>query len=375
MPVFGGVKGKEYTDNLEELEIMFNKHLSEIRKLDYDILEVKNTRWHDDYGQIFKEKVKELELMWQHIIALAFKNVSTVNDAVEMLENFHSLAKRPLVKEYVQKKAAEMVFKLFKDEIKEVEEIFESHTKQPPPMPFSHPKYGGLAIWVSSLIIRIEKSKEILDHLDNIISTEADNVTTNNIKEDAISKYAKLKEQLEQYIRKQLYQDWEKEIKNEINPDSVNEKLKQNVLTWSDQKNSELPPVLEESPLFKKQKKNGLLESNFDCDLHKVILEVQYWNKLLTYGVNLPHHLVALLQKKEQLRVLRENVMLIVRDYNNIKLTINDQEQLLFADHLHQLERQIEPGMRRYNWSNPADTFVFACRKECLEVFINVKQF
>jgi len=80
--------------------------------------------------------------MYQNIIALAFKNVSTVSDAVEMLENFDSLAKRPLVRDYVHKKAAEMVYKLFKDEIKEVEETFDGHDKAgkgPPPMPFSHP--------------------------------------------------------------------------------------------------------------------------------------------------------------------------------------------------------------------------------------------
>jgi len=66
-----------------------------------------------------------------------------------MLENFDSLAKRPLVKDYVHKKAAEMVYKLFRDEIKEVEETFEqaASNKRPPPMPFSHPKHGGLAIW------------------------------------------------------------------------------------------------------------------------------------------------------------------------------------------------------------------------------------
>ena len=60
-----------------------------------------------------------------------------------MLENFDSLAKRPQVKEFVQKKAAEMVYKLFKDEMKEVEETWEAATKRPPPMPFSHPKFGG----------------------------------------------------------------------------------------------------------------------------------------------------------------------------------------------------------------------------------------
>ena len=39
-----------------------------------------------------------------------------------MLENFDSLAKRPLVKDFVHKKAADMVYKLFKDQIKVLNE-------------------------------------------------------------------------------------------------------------------------------------------------------------------------------------------------------------------------------------------------------------
>ena len=147
MPVFGGTKGPEITENLKYLERMFEKHLQNIKKLEYDILDVKITKWHDDYGQVFKEQLKNLEIIYQNIIALAFKNISTVPDAIEMLENFDSLAKRPMVKDYVHKKVAEWVYKLFMDEIKEVEEIFEQQSKKMPPMPISHPKFGGLAIW------------------------------------------------------------------------------------------------------------------------------------------------------------------------------------------------------------------------------------
>jgi Dynein heavy chain, N-terminal region 1 len=44
--------------------------------------------------------------------------------------------------------------------------------------------------------------------------------------------------------------------------------------------------------------------------------------------------------------------MLIVRDYNNIKHTINEKEQSLFSEHLGILERTIEPGIRRHNWGS-----------------------
>lgn len=112
----------EIKANLLQLKSMFEKYLQNISNLDYDILDVKNTKWHDDYGQVFKDQIKNLEIIYQNIIALAFKNISTVPDAIEMLENFDSLAKRPMIKDYVQKKAAEWVYKLFIDEVKEVED-------------------------------------------------------------------------------------------------------------------------------------------------------------------------------------------------------------------------------------------------------------
>ena len=91
--------------------------------------------------------------------------------------------------------------------------------------------------------------------------------------------------------------------------------------------------------------------------------------------VSIDHKVMRLLARKEHLRILRENVMLIVRDYNNIILTINDKEKSLFKEHLDILDRTIEPGIRRHHWGAPADNFVYACRKECQDVFLNVKKF
>jgi len=186
IPVFGGVQGPQYTENLMELKRNFVKNLQNIKNLNYDILDVKITKWHDDYGQYFKDQCKSLEIMYQNIIVLAFKNVSNIPDAVEMLENFDSLAKRPLVIDYVHKKAADMVYKLFMQEIKEVEETFEANLKRPPPMPFSHPKWAGLAIWAYSLIVRIDKAKNSLENLYF--------VPKNQNQEDAIEKYTKLRD-------------------------------------------------------------------------------------------------------------------------------------------------------------------------------------
>lgn len=374
MPVFGGTKGPEYTENLNELERSFAKNLQNIKNLDYDILDVKITKWHDNYGQLFKEQCKSLEIMYQNIIALAFKNVSTVSDAVEMLENFDSLAKRPLVRDYVHRKAAEMVYKLFKDEIKEVEETFEGHDKAgkgPPPMPFSHPHWAGLAIWARSLMVRIAKAKSAIEGLYFI--------PEHPHAKDALEAYDKLRRALDKFIADTCFHGWEAEIHamdGDTQGKGIDDKLDDFVLVRAENNTRDLPSSISGNALFARSAKGGLLESNFDCDLHKVMVEVAYWTKLGTQGfVPVPHYVSKLLQRREHFRILRENVMLIVRDYNTIIHTVSEKEKSLFSEHLNQLDKIIEAGIVRHKWHAPADNFVYACRKECQEVFFSVKKF
>ena len=51
------------------------------------------SKWHEDFAD-FNNNVKDLEVMFMNIISLAFNSVSTVEDAVQMIDNFDQLAKR-----------------------------------------------------------------------------------------------------------------------------------------------------------------------------------------------------------------------------------------------------------------------------------------
>jgi len=141
MPKFGGTRGSEWTTSLNELKTEFERYLQMIKDLNYDILDFKITKWGDDYTQNFKERVKSIENIYNTIIMMTFKYVSTIEDAVEMLENFHVLAKSTNVINYVNDKAAAEVYNMFEAEINEVEDIFDNftHKNKRPPMPFSHP--------------------------------------------------------------------------------------------------------------------------------------------------------------------------------------------------------------------------------------------
>jgi dynein heavy chain len=57
--------------------------------------------------------------------------------------------------------------------------------------------------------------------------------------------------------------------------------------------------------------------------LLKMINEIHYWEKLM---FETPHYVSEVYQKKEDLRILRENVMLVIRDYNRLVIVIGTRQ-------------------------------------------------
>ena len=59
----------------------------------------------------------------------------------------------------------------------------------------------------------------------------------------------------------------------------------------------------------------GYLEQNFDRSLLQLFAEVQFWERL---RFEIPYIALDITHHRERYRCLRENVMLVVREYNSI---------------------------------------------------------
>jgi hypothetical protein len=77
--------------------------ISRLRSLDYDILDVKSTHWHDDFSA-YKNSVKDLEVMFQNVINTAFEGAPTTQAGVELLDAFTTLSYRDAIKRCVETK-------------------------------------------------------------------------------------------------------------------------------------------------------------------------------------------------------------------------------------------------------------------------------
>ena len=81
----------------------------------------------------------------------------------------------------------------------------------------------------------------------------------------------------------------------------------------------------------------------------KLFQEISYWEKLM---FEIPHYAADVHAKREELRILRENVLLVIRDYNRIIAILTPEERALFKERIRFLDKKIHPGLTKLSWAS-----------------------
>lgn len=87
------------------------------------MLDVKQTQWLDDFSQ-FRTGVKDLEIMFNNVLAVAVDNATALVEKIEVLKIFSTLAKTTDVKRALIKKTTEF-YKAFLEEVDEIKNKFD----------------------------------------------------------------------------------------------------------------------------------------------------------------------------------------------------------------------------------------------------------
>ena len=116
-----------------------------------------------------------------------------------------------------------------------------------------------------------------------------------------------MKESLDAYILNSIFAEWSAPIEHiYLDNDNIEYGLQRFILikTTKELLDSQ-PAFLNKNLLFAKCRHPGLLESNFDLNLRKMLIEVNYWTKVAQHGfVNLNINLTKLHNRREPLRIL-----------------------------------------------------------------------
>lgn len=137
---------------------------------------------------------------------------------------------------------------------------------------------------------------------------------------------------------------------------------------WIATVEKELLKLLETPLLARSTQKSSMLELKFSKTLLKLFREMRYWERL---HFEVPHYAADIYGRCEDLRVLRENVLLIVRDYNSVITSLLPQELALFKERIRFLDKKIQPGMSsKLTWASEGiqEYFVVDCRNHALKL-------
>ncbi|XP_034502705.1 dynein heavy chain 2, axonemal isoform X3 [Ailuropoda melanoleuca] len=82
-------------------------------------------------------------------------------------------------------------------------------------------------------------------------------------------------------------------------------------------------------------------------------------------------------ERAEDLRVLRENLLLVARDYNRIIAMLSPDEQALFKERIRFLDKKIHPGLKKLHWAlkGASTFFITECRVHASKVQTIVNEF
>lgn len=364
IPQFGGTKAPEIVAGIKGIQYSFEQEIDRLRQLDYDMLDVRVSRWHDDYHH-FKTSVKDLEIMFTNVINAAFEQNITIQEGSALLATFNTLAKRDVVKTSIVRKASELQHQ-FVQSVLTTRSEFEQG-KQNPPLRPHEPQFAGSALWAHGLAQRVKDNFEALNkRLKPVLSTrlleEAKDVSSaflNVVRDFKVNRY----------------QQWMNDLSDKAKDNGLYLRLEKPILARVDNDNNaatNAPPVAGGPPA----RQFTEIVCNFDQDLLAIFTEVIYWEKF--HGeFSIPYAAHDICNKKEQLRIMRENVAHIVRAYNDIIRDINAEERRLFIDHLRKLDRRISQGLFKLTWQskNMIDMYVKDCVVNCQETHAIVKEF
>ncbi|XP_042367999.1 dynein axonemal heavy chain 2 [Plectropomus leopardus] len=323
LPCFSGCQGPEFTRSLLKIEGRFHCGLQNLHSLGKGILDVESTTWCNEFNK-FRALVKDLEMSMQNLINSVFKTIYTVEEGLRLLDIFRPVSTREAIKRTTEEKVEE-VYNILSKELKMVNKQLNQRAGSTP----DHmPRFAGQAHWARALKHRLERPMELLQKAHFMPET---------------------------YSCKQLVFDHGQTVQ------ALDEMVRRNFSEWSQSLEGQYLKRLEQPLMVRCKDKSNKLDVNFDKNLLNLFSEIHYWDRL---KFEIPQSERDIHQDREDLRGLRERVLLLIRDYNRIIGMLTPDELGLFREQIRFMDKKIEPGLTKLLWCSKGASNVFI--RDCL---------
>ncbi|CAA9989483.1 dynein beta chain, putative [Plasmodium knowlesi strain H] len=327
-----------------DIESTFYNELNRIRNLEYNILSIRNNEWSTDFKKT-KEIIKVLESIFINVIKISFENSINFETTIFLFDKYYTLAITENIKSFMNKKVVD----LWTDFVKYVD-TYSRYFANFLENPFNYFSYNIRYEYHSSCImvaknisIKLHRTFDKLNSLFYLPKVKEQEV--------AYEKYYDLQNSINTYI-KQINNIWINELK-----------------TIASKKNNSLVNTLLDNSILIKVKEK-YLESTYNMDIKKVLSEVNFWLKIKDEKIFLPNVIMEISFHEERLKMCKEYVNRLVRNYNNICMMLNSDQYKIFEYVLRNMYCNIENTIFKYNWNkdNIKLSVLFNFLNECIHI-------
>eukprot|EP01059_Diplonema_ambulator_P016442 TRINITY_DN279_c0_g1_i2.p1 TRINITY_DN279_c0_g1~~TRINITY_DN279_c0_g1_i2.p1 ORF type:complete len:4165 (+),score=1710.28 TRINITY_DN279_c0_g1_i2:209-12703(+) len=298
-----------------------------IENVAFDIFDERaQPSWSAQFDK-FKRQVDQMNAHTRQFIESSFKQLRSSEAAFELLESFKTLPPRGGATDdgwnlsNLLLKKSEGILDRYRDEVKDVEQIFKDNCTCPP-LTKNQPPVAGAIHWSESLFQRIKgpikKFRKPDDAEDSILATTKG--------KDVRKTYVSVARMMKEYAV-DLYDKW----KLDVNTHTI-DYLKANILRVEKTEDGETTYAV-----------------NFDNNLFQIIQEAKYLDRL---GYDVPGIALRVTLLDEKYHDFVENLKSMLAKYHETLAMVDVPERAILGDHIAQLEAAIEPGWKTLNWNS-----------------------
>ncbi|XP_072759448.1 dynein axonemal heavy chain 2 [Anoplolepis gracilipes] len=330
-PKFSGTNGEEHERVCQKVERLFYEALNEIEANSHKIFAIHESTWHDDMI-IFRNEMRDLEIMIENLMATVFMNVNNVQEGIEDLRSFYNYLNRSNLKSLFDSKNTS-VWQIFADDIQRTkQEVLNEREEYPSITPY----YAGRA-----LNLRLKG--------DRLLSTRR------MLQEAEWMPYCGMSEE--------IYHQEDIVIK------SIEDSMKDLHTKWVHDVGENPRARLDRCLMRHSETKSDLLECNIDPNILNLCRECSYW---ISLRFNIPVNIQVIYDKWSTIHFIYESVLAVTLAYNRIIESLSLTERALFRELIRQLDRKINPGLTKLTWNTDyVDSYI----EDCFNETANLQEF
>lgn len=298
---------------------------------------------------LFKRDMDSLELDTIQLIHETFKELRSAESAFDLYTNFENLINQPNIKKAMREKYINILQQFIK-EIKQYSDIFERY-KDNPPISKAKSEVAGKIAWARLLYLKMKRPiSKIFTDKSRVIGM---NSTSNKDKDH------------DHEIESQEKDKWEKELRDAFLDIAKRLRLYENTIyeNWKNECVYNFMKFLRNNILIKKGKS---YEVNFDIGLKLMIRNTKF---LDLYGYNdIPKNIINIAHQEAQLARHCNMLNLMLREYDSLLDSLNQQHHDLLKTDIERLISTIEVGCvgtTSHNWTSLGiEEFIKECSAE-----------